>query len=83
MCTQRQQAPKESHMGKEAMKDRAKGKTNEAVGAARQQAGKAIDNKEMQAKGANQELKGKAQGKMADARDAADDVKSAARKLTR
>jgi uncharacterized protein YjbJ (UPF0337 family) len=70
-------------MGKEAMKDRVKGKTNEAVGTARKQAGKTIDNHEMQAKGAAQQMKGKAQGKSADVRDAADDVKDAAGKLAR
>jgi uncharacterized protein YjbJ (UPF0337 family) len=43
-------------------KDTVKGKANEAVGAARRRVGKATGDEDMEAQGAGQELKGKAQG---------------------
>ena len=39
-----------------------KGKANEVIGAARRKTGKATGNEDMEARGAGQELKGKAQG---------------------
>jgi uncharacterized protein YjbJ (UPF0337 family) len=66
-------------MGTESMKDRVKGKANEAVGAARSRAGDWTDNEKMEAEGEAQRLKGKAQGVQADARDAVDDAKDKAK----
>lgn len=43
-------------------KDQIKGKANEAVGAARKNAGRLVGNEKMEAKGAVQQMKGKAQG---------------------
>jgi uncharacterized protein YjbJ (UPF0337 family) len=50
--------------------DKAKGMANEGVGNIKQGVGKAIDNKEMQAKGAMQERKGEAQQAVGNAKDA-------------
>ena len=46
-----------------------KGAGNKAAGELKQAAGKAIGNKEMQAKGKGQELKGKVQDKIGDVKD--------------
>jgi len=46
-----------------------KGAANKLAGKAKQKAGEAIDNVEMQAKGKVQELKGKAQEKFGDLKD--------------
>jgi uncharacterized protein YjbJ (UPF0337 family) len=50
--------------------DKIKGMANEAAGNVKQGVGKAIDNKEMQAKGKLQEVKGEAQQLKGDAKDA-------------
>ena len=50
--------------------DKIKGMANEAAGNVRQGVGKAIDDKEMQAKGKMQEIKGEAQQMKGDAKDA-------------
>ncbi len=49
--------------------DKAKGMMNEAAGNVKQGVGKAIGNKEMQAKGAVQERKGEAQQTVGKAKD--------------
>jgi uncharacterized protein YjbJ (UPF0337 family) len=59
--------------------DKAKGKMNEAVGAARAKAGDMTGNEEMEAKGRGQQLKGKAQGAAASAKSAAGKVADKAR----
>lgn len=62
---------------------KAKGKTNEAVGSARKGVGAAIGNEKMEAEGSGQKMKGKVQSTTADARNAvrktADKVKDATR----
>ncbi|KAF0136732.1 MAG: CsbD-like protein [Xanthobacteraceae bacterium] len=50
--------------------DKIRGMANEAAGNVKQTVGKAIDNKEMQAKGKMQEIKGEAQQLKGDAKDA-------------
>ncbi len=50
--------------------DKIKGMANEAAGNVKQGVGKAIGNKEMQAKGKFQEVKGEAQQLKGDAKDA-------------
>jgi uncharacterized protein YjbJ (UPF0337 family) len=52
-----------------SMTDKAKGMANEAAGNIKQGVGKAIDNKEMQVKGAMQEKKGEAQQAVGKAKD--------------
>ncbi|PTM60672.1 CsbD family protein [Phreatobacter oligotrophus] len=49
--------------------DKIKGMANEAMGNVKQGVGKAIDNKELQAKGKMQELKGEGQQLKGDAKD--------------
>lgn len=61
-------------------KDKVKGKTNEAVGAARRNAGDITGNESMEAKGAGQEMKGKGQGVVGEAKDKLGDLKD---KVTR
>ena len=53
------------------------------MGEARQKAGDAMDNEEMEARGRAQEMKGKAQSKNADLREAGEEMKDAARKAIR
>ena len=55
--------------------DKAKGKTNEVVGGARQKAGEMTGNESMESKGAAQQLKGKGQGVMGSAKDKVNDLK--------
>lgn len=50
--------------------DKIKGLANEAMGNVKQAAGRALDNKEMEAKGALQEAKGEAQQAKAKVKDA-------------
>ena len=52
-----------------------KGKTNEAVGAARRKAGDVTGNESMEAKGAAQQAKGKAQQAYGDAKKKVEDLK--------
>jgi uncharacterized protein YjbJ (UPF0337 family) len=54
--------------------DKIKGMANEASGNVKQAVGKAIDNKEMQAKGKLQEVKGEAQQLKGKAKDAIKDA---------
>jgi uncharacterized protein YjbJ (UPF0337 family) len=54
--------------------DKIKGMANEAAGNVKQGVGKAIDNKEMQAKGKLQEVKGEAQQLKGKAKDAIKDA---------
>ena len=49
--------------------DKIKGMANEAMGYVKQGVGKALDNKELQAKGKMQELKGEGQQLKGDAKD--------------
>ncbi|MBX9989066.1 CsbD family protein [Phreatobacter oligotrophus] len=49
--------------------DKIKGMANEAMGNVKQGVGKALDNKELQAKGKMQELKGEGQQLKGDAKD--------------
>ncbi len=57
--------------------DRVKGKLNEAAGNVEKNAGKAIDDDEMEAKGAGREMKGKAQNAWGNAKDIVDDAAEA------
>lgn len=54
--------------------DKIKGMANEAAGNVKQAVGKAIDNRDMQAKGKMQEMKGEAQQLKGDAKDAIKNV---------
>ena len=56
-------------------KDTVKGKTNEAVGAARRKTGEMTGNEKMEAKGAGQEAKGKTQGAVGTVKDKVGDLK--------
>jgi uncharacterized protein YjbJ (UPF0337 family) len=55
--------------------DKLKGKANEAAGSVREKVGDALDNEEMQAKGAEQKYKGKTQGAWGEVKDKAEDIK--------
>ena len=57
-----------------SMTDKIKGATNEAVGKAKQGIGEAVGSDRMQGDGAGQELKGKGQKAVGDAKEAAKDV---------
>ena len=59
--------------------DKIAGKTNEAIGNAKQGVGKAIGSEKLQAEGAVQEIKGKGQQAVGAAKDAVNDVKNAAK----
>ena len=54
--------------------DKIKGTTNEAVGKAKQGIGEATGNERLEGEGAIQEVKGKGQKAMGDAKDAAKDA---------
>jgi len=54
--------------------DKVKGATNEAIGKAKQGIGEATDNDRLQGEGAVQEVKGKGQKTMGDAKEAAKDA---------
>jgi uncharacterized protein YjbJ (UPF0337 family) len=54
--------------------DKIKGETNDAIGNAKQGIGKAVGNDRLQAEGAGQELKGKGQKAVGDAKDAIKNV---------
>ena len=58
--------------------DKIKGAANEAAGAVKQGVGEAVGNPKLQAEGAGQKLKGKAQGTLGEAKDS---VKDAAKKI--
>ena len=55
--------------------DKIKGKTNEVVGGARREIGDKTGNEKMEAKGAQQEGKGKVQGAVGAVKDKAEDLK--------
>lgn len=64
--------------------DKFKGAVNEAVGSAKQAAGKAMDSPELEGEGALQEMKGKGQTAVGEAKDAVSDaLESAASKATK
>lgn len=56
-------------------KDRMEGKAKEAMGAAREQAGRMTGNDKMEAKGAGQKAEGKVQGAAGKAKEKAADLK--------
>jgi uncharacterized protein YjbJ (UPF0337 family) len=55
--------------------DKIKGKTNEVIGGARRKAGDVTGNEEMEAKGVEQQYKGKGQGAVGKVKDKAEDLK--------
>lgn len=55
--------------------DKIKGKVNELAGGARRKVGDMTDNEEMEAKGTEQQYKGKAQGAVGAVKDKAEDLK--------
>ncbi|MGE4172154.1 MAG: CsbD family protein [Methylocystis sp.] len=58
--------------------DKLKGAVNEAVGSAKQAAGKVVDSPELEGEGVLQELKGKTQTALGDAKDAVSDAMDSA-----
>jgi len=57
-----------------SLNDKLNGAANETVGAIKQAAGKAVDSPELEGEGVLQELKGKGQTALGDAKDAVSDA---------
>ena len=55
--------------------DRIKGAAKDAMGTAKEKAGQATDNEDLEAKGKGDKMEGKAQGAMGKAKEKVDDIK--------